>query len=113
VARNALLEFSNNLFNTLGTGPRIYTWENLCTGYRATHIYIYIRYKQKSGFYGPGIQNNVLFFWLKYFLETRLSSESLDPLIDFLAYLEPKLWPTNKKLDINSNPTKGNLGHFG
>ena len=55
----------------------------------------------------------MLFLWLKCFLETSLSSESLDPPIGFVAYLEPKLWPTNRKLDINSNPTKGNLGHFG
>jgi len=26
-------------------------------------------------------------------LETRLSSASIEPLIDLLAYLEPKLWP--------------------
>ena len=26
------------------------------------------------------------------FLESKISSESLEPLIDFLAYLEPKLW---------------------
>jgi len=31
-------------------------------------------------------------------------------MIRFLAYLELKLWLTNQKLDINSNPTKGNLG---
>jgi len=74
---------------------------------------VYIRSEGKSWFYGPGSENNVLFLWLKCILETRLSSESLDPLIGFLAYLEPKLWPTNQKLDINSNPTKGNLGHFG
>ena len=45
----------------------------------------------------------------KHFLETRLSCESLDPLIDFLAYHEPNFWLTNQKLDINSNPTKGTL----
>jgi len=47
------------------------------------------------------------------FLDTRLSSESLEPVISFLAYLEPKLWLTNPKLDTNSNPTEGNLGQFG
>jgi len=72
-----------------------------------------VRSEQKSWFNGPGSKNNVLFLWLKSFLETKLSSESLDSLIGFVAYLEPKLWPTNRKLDINSNPTKGNLGHFG
>jgi len=32
----------------------------------------------------------MLFLWLKCFLETRLSSESFDPQIGFLAYLESK-----------------------
>jgi len=31
-------------------------------------------------------------------LETRLSSEAVEPLIGFLAYLEPKLWIKNEKL---------------
>ena len=75
--------------------------------------HVYIRSEQKSWLYGLGSQNNELFLWLTCFLETRLSLESLDPMIDFVAYLEPKLWPTNQKLDINSNPTKGNLCHFG
>jgi len=47
------------------------------------------------------------------FLETKLPSESLGPLIDFLAYLDPKLWLKNQKLGNNSSSTKGNLGHFG
>jgi len=75
--------------------------------------HIFISSERKSWFYGLGSKNNVLFLWLKCFLETRLLFEPLDPLIGFLAYLEPKLWPTNQKLDINSSPTKGNLGHFG
>ena len=32
-------------------------------------------------------------FWLKPFLKTRWSSASIEPLLDFLACLEPKLWP--------------------
>jgi len=39
----------------------------------------------------PGRQTNDPIFWLKIFLETRLSSESLEPLIGFLAYLERHL----------------------
>jgi len=31
----------------------------------------------------------------------------------FHAYLKLKLWLRNQTLDINSNPTKYNLGHFG
>jgi len=99
-------------FLTLWVLAHAYMWEKLFTGFRAT--YIYIRSERKSSFYDPGSQNNVQFLWLKCFLETWLSSQSMDPLMGFLAYLEPKLWFTNQKLDINSNPTKGsNLSHFG
>jgi len=42
-------------------------------------------------YFGPGRQSNGPILGLKFFLETRLSSESLEPLIDFLAYLGPKL----------------------
>jgi len=47
------------------------------------------------------------------FLETRLSSESLEPMVGILAYLEPKLCFKKQNLSKNSNPTKGNFGHFG
>jgi len=40
---------------------------------------------------GHGRQSNEPIFSLKFFFKTRLSSESLEPLIGFLAYLEPKL----------------------
>jgi len=36
-------------------------------------------------------------FWLN-FLESRLSSQFLELLIGFLAYLEPKLWLKNQTL---------------
>jgi len=32
------------------------------------------------------------------FLKSRLLSKFLEPLISLLAYLEPKLWPKNRKL---------------
>jgi len=73
------------------------------------HTYI----QQKSWFYGPGSQNNEPFLCLNCFNKTRLSSESLKLMFGFLAYLEPKLWLTNQKIDINTNPTKVNLGHLG
>ena len=57
--------------------------------------HVYIRSERKSWFYGSGSRNNVLFLWLKCFLETRISSEPLDPLNSFVAHLGPKLWPTN------------------
>jgi len=43
-----------------------------------------------------GRQSNEPFFGLKFLLKTRLWSESPEPLIGFLAYLEPKLWLKNK-----------------
>jgi len=67
------------------------------------NVYIYVLTKI-PGFMALGA---------KHFLETRLSSKFLEPMISFLAYLEPKLWLTNQNLDINSNLAKGNHGHFG
>jgi len=36
-------------------------------------------------------------FWPKYFYETKLSHESLEPLIDFLAYLDKNCATKTKK----------------
>jgi len=44
------------------------------------------------------------------FVETRLSYESLEPLIGFLAYLDQKLCHKKQKVVKISTPTKGNLG---
>ena len=59
---------------------------------------------------GPGRQSNELIVSLKFFLETRLSYESLEPLIDFLAYLDQKLYHKNQRVVKISAPTKGNQG---
>jgi len=48
---------------------------------------------------GPGRQPNEPIFWIKIVLESRLSSESLQHLFGFLAYLEPKLWLKNRVFD--------------
>ena len=45
------------------------------------------------------------YFWTHVFLETRLKSPSLQPLIGFLAYLEPKLWFKNPICDRNAKAT--------
>jgi len=45
-------------------------------------------------------------FFAQVFVETRLSSESLEPLIGFLAYLEPKLCHKTQKVVKISTPTK-------
>jgi len=42
--------------------------------------------------------------------ETRLSHESLEPLTDFLAYLEPKLWHKKQKVVKISTPANSSLG---
>jgi len=47
---------------------------------------------------GPGCQPLGQSVSLKFSLETRLESESFEPLIDFLAFLVQKLWSTIKKL---------------
>ena len=36
--------------------------------------------------------------WLKLWLDSRLEYESLEPLMDFLAFLVPKLWPEDPNL---------------
>jgi len=46
--------------------------------------------------------------WPKYFLETRLSYEFLDPLIGFLAYLDQKLCQKKQKVVKISIPEKDN-----
>jgi len=48
---------------------------------------------------GPGCQPNEQLFGSSFFLEYRLSPESLEPLIGFRAHLKPKLW-LKKKLVI-------------
>ena len=50
---------------------------------------------------GPGGLPNVPISWLKFFLEFRLSSESIEHLIGFIAYLEPKLWLKKTIFDKN------------
>ena len=84
--------------------------EKLCTWYRATYIYVL---SENSGFIALG--DKIVFHVCDSNVLWKLGSyPSLSiPLIGFLAYLGPKLWLTNWKLDINSNSTKGSLGHFG
>ena len=60
--------------------------------------------------HGPGRPSNGPTFWPKYFYETRLSHESLEPLIDFLAYLDEQLCHKNQKVVKNPTPKKGNQG---
>jgi len=45
-----------------------------------------------------------------FFYETRISYESLEPLIGFLAYLDEKLCHKNQKVVKNPTPKKGNQG---
>ena len=59
---------------------------------------------------GPGRQSHESIFSFKILCKTRLSSQSLELSIAFLAYLEPKLCHKNQKVVKISTPTKGNLG---
>jgi len=59
---------------------------------------------------GPGHQSNEPIVSLKFLLETSLSYESLEPLIDILAYLDQNLYHRKQKMAKISNPTKGNQG---
>jgi len=51
-------------------------------------------------------------FWPKYFYETRLSHEFLEPLVGFLAYLEEKLCHKKQKVVKNPTPKKVNQGEI-
>ena len=57
---------------------------------------------------GPGRQSNGPTFWIKYFYETRLSHESLEPLIAFLEFVVQTLWPIrNKQKNVVSEGIPG------
>jgi len=45
-----------------------------------------------------GANSTSQFFGSSFFWKLGLSYESLEPLIGFLTYLEPRLWPQNQKL---------------
>ena len=60
--------------------------------------------------HGLGRPSNGPTFWPKYFYETRLSHESLEPLIGFLTYLDEKLCQKNQKVVKNPTPKKVNQG---
>ena len=61
-------------------------------------------------FHGPGHPSNGPTLCPKYFYETSLSHESLEPSIDFLAYLDEKLCHKNQEVVKNPTPKKGNQG---
>jgi len=87
------------MFSDLGLG---FTWGDVTSGVVLAFLL--------PTFRGPGPQSNEPIFGLKFLLETRVSSESLEPLIGFVAFLEPKLCHKNQKVVKISTPTKGNLG---
>ena len=59
---------------------------------------------------GPGRPLNGPTFWPKYFVETTLSYEFLEPLVAFLAYLNQKSCHKKQKVVKISAPTNTNLG---
>jgi len=54
------------------------------------HVFVFL-----AKFTWPWAPTQQANFWIKFFVETKLSSASLKPLIDLLAYLEPELWLKN------------------
>jgi len=52
----------------------------------------------------PGSQTIHHILWLKVFLDSRLQYESLEGLMNFLAYLVQKLWQNKQKI-IRGIPT--------
>ena len=60
----------------------------------------------------PGRRPNGPLFGLKVQLKTRSKSASIEPLIDFLAYREQKLWLINQKLTNILLPQKPLWGAF-
>jgi len=46
----------------------------------------------------PGSRLTEPILWLKVLLDSKLQNESLEPLIDFLAFLVPNLQPNFRKL---------------
>jgi len=58
---------------------------------------------------GSGSQSKEPFFSLKFTFKTRLSSESLEALIGFPAFLEAKWWHKKLKVVKISTPGNGNL----
>ena len=77
--------------------------------YKGGVIFILLAYFRPS-LRGPGCQSNEPIVSLKFFVEARLSYESLEPLIDFLAYLDQKLCHKKQKVVKISTPLKGNQG---
>ena len=55
---------------------------------------------------GPGRQSNGPTFSIEYVYETRISHETLEPLIGFLAYLDQNLCHKKQKLVKISTPKK-------
>jgi len=95
----SLVVSSQKKFSVLGLG---FSWGDVTSG----GIFVFLW----PNLHGPGRPANGPTFWPKYFYETRLSHESLEPLIDFLAYLDEKLCHKNQKVVKNPTPKKGNQG---
>ena len=60
-------------------------------------------WKFRSPLAGPGPQPIDRFYWLKVLLKTRSKSASIQPLIDLIRYLQPKLWVKKTVFDLIQN----------
>jgi len=95
----SLVVSSQKKFPVLGLG---FSWGGVTSG----GVFVFLW----PTLHGPGRPSNGPTFWAKYFYETRLSHESLEPLIDFLTYLDEKLCHKNQKVVKNPTPKKDNQG---
>jgi len=95
----SLVVSSQKKFSVLGLG---FSWGGVTSG----GVFVFLW----PTLHGLGRPSNGPTFWPKYFCETRLSHESLEPLIDFLAYLDEKLCYKNQNVVKNPTPKKGNQG---
>jgi len=114
---NSPADWARKLFKTICGFSKSASWnwkKIFCFGF----VVLWGRTSQVGvsfSFYWPSLcsprcQSNGPIASFKFFVETRLSYESLEPLIDFLAYLDEKLSHTNQKVVKLSTPTKGNQG---
>ena len=95
----SFLDPSQKKFSVLGLG---FSWRDVTSGGVLAFVWPTLP--------GPGRPSNGPTFWPKYFVETRLSYEFLEPLIGFLAYLDQTLCHKKQKVVKIATPKKSNQG---
>ena len=98
-----MLPSQKKIFSVLGFG---FSWGVVTSGGVFAFLW------ENATLPGPGRPSNGPTFWPKYFYETRLSHESLEPLIGFLAYLDQNLCHKNQKVVKRSTPKRVTNGRI-